>query len=122
MSGFPFNEKVMDHVHRPRNSGPLEDATAVGCSGIPGEGRYIKLYLVVVDDTIEQAAYECNGCPASIASASVVCEVVTGRETSIVEILEANDILVMLGGLPDGKEELPQMALDALRQAVKRPV
>jgi NifU-like protein involved in Fe-S cluster formation len=114
-----FNDTVMDHVLNPRNSGPLPDATCVGCVGIPGEGRYIKVYLVVVDERIEEASYECNGCPASIASASLVCQLARGRTTDFAGLIEPKDVLVLLHGLPEGKEEMAQMAVEALRNALR---
>lgn len=120
MSAMAFNETVMDHVLNPRNSGPLSEATCMGCVGIPGEGRYIKIYLVVMDDAIQRASYECNGCPASIASASVVCQVAKGKSTEFVDMLEPNDVLILLGGLPEGKEEMADMAVEALRLALNK--
>ncbi len=115
-----FNDTVMDHVLNPRNSGPLDDATCIGCVGIPGEGRYIKIYLVVMDDSIRRASYECNGCPASIASASVVCQIAKGRGTDVVDMIEATDVLILLNGLPEGKEEMAGMAVEALRLAIDK--
>jgi nitrogen fixation NifU-like protein len=110
----------MGHVLNPRNSGPIEDATGVGCVGIPGEGRYIKIYVVVMDDTIQRASYECNGCPASIASASVVCQVATRKSVGFADVIEPKDVLVLLGGLPDGKQEMADMAVTALREALEK--
>lgn len=116
---MPFNDTVMDHVLRPRNEGPLANSNCMGCVGIPGEGRYIKIYLIVEEGHIKRASYECNGCPASIASASLVCQLVMGKPTGFAYILEPKDVLVMLQGLPEGKQDLPQVAVEALRLAVR---
>lgn len=113
-----YNETVMDHVNNIRNAGPLDDATHEGTKGIPGDGRYIKINLVVEDDTIKKASYQCNGCPSSIASASVLCHVAMDKHTDFADLIEGEDVITLLNGLPDGKEEVAHMAVEALRLAV----
>lgn len=114
-----YNETVMDHVNNIRNAGPLDDATHEGTKGVPGGGRYIKINLLIEDDTIKKATYQCNGCPSSIASASVLCQVATGKHTDFAEVIEGEDVITLLDGLPEGKGEVAQMAVEALRLAVQ---
>lgn len=114
-----YNETVMDHVNNIRNAGPLDDATHEGTKGIPGGGRYIKINLVVEDDTIKKASYQCNGCPSSIASASVLCQVATNKHTDFADLIDGEDVNTLLDGLPDGKQEVAHMAVEALRLAVR---
>ncbi len=108
-----------EHVHSPRNAGKLEGATHIGVSGVPGDGPYVKLWLIVKDRTIAAATYECNGCPSSIAAASMAAQILIGRSAEKALLLEAKDLLLMLGGLPEGKEYYAEMAADALRDALK---
>jgi NifU-like protein involved in Fe-S cluster formation len=115
-----FNERVMDHVLNPRNAGPLPEATHTGCAGTPGEGRYIKIHLAIEEGQIKKASYECNGCPASIASASLVCQLVCGKLVRIIGEIEPSDVILVLGGLPEGKEDMAEMAVGALRSAVEQ--
>lgn len=104
----------MDHVHNPRNAGPMDDATNIGRSGLQGEGPYIYIYLKIVDGLIERASYESNGCPAAIASASVVCQVVCGKKVEKMLDISVEDVLTLLGGLPEGKEHMADAAVTAL--------
>lgn len=110
-----------DHVQRPRNVGPLEGATHEGCCGEPGDGPFVKFWLHVEDDTIMKAAYQTHGCPSSIASASVLAQLCTGKDTSWVRQVSPEDLLVILGGLPEGKEKFAGIAVQALRATLETP-
>ena len=45
MSEEMLNARVLDHFHRPRNVGSLENATHKGVAGNPGDGPYPTLWL-----------------------------------------------------------------------------
>ncbi len=130
------------HIHSPRNVGPLEGATHYGQSGIPGEGPYIQLWFILSPIPllsgegserselgrgsppqsnalrIEDAAYRSNGCFASIASASVVAEMLKGRTVEQALSLEPQDVNALCGGLPEGKGYCAEMAIEAIRNAL----
>lgn len=116
-----LSEMALSHVHTPRNCGPLENATHYGQSGVPGEGPYVQMWLDVENDTISKAAYKCNGCPSMIASSSVTAQILTGRTTAQALLLEPKDLILILGGLPDGKESCAEKAVAALRNAIGSP-
>lgn len=117
-----FSERVMDHVLNPRNSGPMEDATHIGLAGLQGDGPYIYIYLKIMDGKIEKASYESNGCPAAISCASIVCQIVCGKLLKIVERIDPKDVLTLLGGLPEGKEQMAERAMQALNGAIESKV
>lgn len=109
-----------DHVQRPRNCGPMEGATHFGTCGSRGDGPYVEIWLQIdeSEERIKRAAYRTHGCPSSIASASMLCQVVTGRTLSQALSLEAKDLILILGGLPEGKETFATMSVEALRSAL----
>lgn len=113
-----FGPIAADHIARPRNAGSLEDATHFGQCGIPGEGPYVQVWLKVEDGRIIRASQQTNGCPAQIASASVTSQLLVGRTLEQARLIEPKDILLILGGLPDGKDHCPEMAVSALRKAL----
>ena len=118
-----YNEIVMlsslaaEHVHNPRNTGPLADATHLGVSGTPGDGPYVKIWLCVKSSKVERAAYQTHGCPSSVAPASLVSQLVIGKDLKWIQNLTGADILTVLGGLPEGKEKFAYMAVAALQNA-----
>lgn len=105
-----------DHVLNPRNTGPLEGHTHFGQVGEPGEGAFVSIWLNVEDGVIRQAAYKTHGCGWSIACASVLCQLVTGREVDKALLVTARDLDLILGGIPEGKGEHAEMAVVALRR------
>ncbi|RYG37021.1 hypothetical protein EON81_07895 [bacterium] len=106
-----------EHVHSPRNAGAFEGATHVGSGGVPGDGPYVTLWLLVEGQTIRRAGYACNGCPSSIAAASMAAQIATGRTLAQIALLDACDLLLLLGGLPEGKEFYAELAVQAIRNA-----
>lgn len=108
-----------DHVQNPRRQGPLEGAW-YGVSGSPGGGPYVEIWTVIENGTILDAAYRTHGCPSSVAASSMTCHLAAGKPVGFAELLTPEDLLVVLGGLPDGKERFARMAVEALRDSVKK--
>jgi len=113
-----FSPQAAEHVQRPRNIGPIESASHIGLVGIPGEGAFVKIWLRLENGKILQSAYQTHGCPSSVAAASLLCQLAVGKDVKWVNALRAQDLLVILGGLPEGKEKFASMAVSALQNAV----
>jgi len=114
-----FSDIVIQLAANPLNTGPLEDATNIGIAGVPGDGPYMELWLKVVDHKIKQAAFRTYGCPAAIASGSMLTQLAIGRSVTAIERLTALELTKILGGLPEGKEHCAQLAIDCLRNSIK---
>jgi nitrogen fixation NifU-like protein len=113
-----FSAAVMDHVNRRRNCGPLAGATHHGVAGCPGDGPYAEIWLRVEGAKIESAAYATYGCASAIACGSMTAEIVTGRTIEQARRLNARDIVLLLGGIPEGKEHCASLAAEALQRAL----
>lgn len=74
-----YQEVILDHNRRPRNTGPLEDATNEAEGYNPLCGDRIMLHLKVENDKVEDLKFEGQGCAISTASASLMTEAVKGR-------------------------------------------
>ena len=108
-----------DHVQRPRNNGPLDPPARYGVSGEPGEGPWVEIWLRVDGGRIIETAYRTHGCPTSIASGSMLCDLVRGRTLEQASRLEASDLLIVLGELPPGKGHFAAMAVAAMNRALE---
>ena len=102
--------------------GALKDATHFGEDGVKGEGPYCRIWLKIVDGSIKEASFESNGCPSMIASGSQMSELVVGRSVSVAYLIEPSDLLLILGGLPEGKEACADRAVNALKKALATPI
>jgi len=107
-----------DHVQRPRNRGPLENAS-YGVSGTPGDGPYVEIWARVEGGVIREAGFRTPGCPSSTAAASMLCELAKGREAARVLELTGEDLERLLGGLPEGKGDYARMSVEAMTKAIK---
>ena len=85
---------------------------------MPGDGPYVRLWLAVQDGRILCATYACNGCPSSIAASSMTATLLAGRTLEQAARHEPHDVLVVLGGLPEGKGYYADLAVEALRHAL----
>lgn len=74
-----YQEVILDHSRHPRNFGPAEDANRQARGNNPLCGDRVSVYLTVEDDRIADAHFEARGCAISIASASMMTEMIRGK-------------------------------------------
>ncbi len=74
-----YSETLTEHVMAPRNGGVIEDAGLTGHAGAPGRGAFMILYLKVEDERIKAAKYHTVGCGPTIASGSMLTEMIAGK-------------------------------------------
>ena len=114
-----FSQVALEHIASPRNAGPLEGATHKGVAGDPGGGPYVILWMIVEGDVIREATYEMYGCPAAEATSSIAAYVLSGRTVAQALEIEARDLILILGGLPEGKDHCPDLAVAGIRTALQ---
>lgn len=113
-----FSALAADHIQNRRHCGPLDGATHYGCCGARGDGPYVEIWLDIREDRIVSAAYRTPGCPSSTACASVLCQLVTGRTLAQASLITERDLLLVVGGLPEGREFYAGASLSALCEAL----
>ena len=75
-----YQEVILDHGKNPRNFRQPEDANCEAQGNNPLCGDRLTVYLKVDDNQhIEDAAFEGRGCAISMASASMMTEIVRGK-------------------------------------------
>ena len=75
-----YQEVILDHNRRPRNWGPMPDATRVAHGHNPLCGDRLTLYVKIDGDTLEAITFEGSGCAISKASASLMTDAVKGQK------------------------------------------
>lgn len=115
-----YTPEVIDHYSNPRNPGPLPDASGRGQAGQGTGGELlIQVAIRARDGVVEEARFRAFGCSASIASASVATELLTGRSLPAALELHAGEIEQVLGGLPPSKQHCAALAAAAACAAVQ---
>lgn len=83
-----YQEVILDHGKNPRNFRHPADATCEAEGNNPLCGDRLTVYAKVGDNqTIEDVAFEGRGCAISMASASMMTDIVCGKSISQVQNL-----------------------------------
>jgi NifU-like protein involved in Fe-S cluster formation len=113
-----YTSQVADHIANPRNVGEIENPSGVGDVTNRVCMDRMRLTIRLDGDRIADARVKAQGCPPSIAAASVLTELIIGRTLDEIETLTRKDIADALGRLPPAKAHCAMLAIDALRAAI----
>ena len=105
-----YQQVILDHSRHPRNFGPAEDANRKANGNNPLCGDRVTIYLRLEDGCIKDARFEARGCAISLASASMMTEMILGKtEEEVRKLFDRFHALVT-----DGKENAELAELEAL--------
>ncbi|MDY6911094.1 MAG: iron-sulfur cluster assembly scaffold protein [Chloroflexota bacterium] len=113
-----YSETVIDHAMNPRNVGEMTDADGYG-SAVGHCGDDIEVWLRLRNDNIVDVKFWTNGCATTIASGSMVTEMAKGKLVAEASEIGQQDVLTALDGLPEESEHCAQLAVTALKEAIK---
>jgi nitrogen fixation NifU-like protein len=113
-----YSPQVADHIANPRNVGEIEHPSGIGDVTNEVCQDRIKLSILISDGVVVEAKVRANGCPPTIAAASVLTELMLNKPTSELQSLGRADITKALGRLPTAKTHCAVLAIDALRAAL----
>jgi Mrp family chromosome partitioning ATPase len=115
-SSFEYSAVAIDHAQNPHNLGALEAYD--GRARVTGAcGETMEFWLQVRDDRICRASFESDGCGSSLACGSATTELAAGRTVEDAYLIEQQDVLDALGGLPEESQHCALLAADTLRAA-----
>ncbi|SMB99661.1 nitrogen fixation protein NifU [Thermanaeromonas toyohensis ToBE] len=114
-----YNTSVLEHFLNPRNVGCIPDADGIGIIGDPNCGDYLKIYIRVQEGKLIDVKFEISGCPAAIATSSILTELAKGKTVEEALRITDLDIIKALGGLPDPKIHCSNLGAEALHKAIE---
>ena len=82
-----YRSVIMDHYKTPRNKGILESSNVTIDMNNPTCGDVIHLTLQVEDDIVKDAKFEGEGCSISMASASMMTQLI--KDKNVEDALQA---------------------------------
>jgi len=80
-----YQEIILEHSRKPKNTGTLEHATGEAQGNNPLCGDKITVYVKLDGDRIADARFDARGCAISVASASMMTEILKGLTVSEAE-------------------------------------
>lgn len=114
-----YRSVIMDHYKNPKNKGVLEGSNVTVDMNNPTCGDVIHLTMNVEDGVVQEAKFEGEGCSISMASASMMTQMVKGKTTEEAAELAHVFSEMMLGNDVDESVELDD--LEALSGVAKFP-
>ena len=92
-----YQEMILDHYRRPRNKGTLENPDASAEMRNPLCGDEIDLQVTFAGDSVDDLRFSGRGCSISLASASMMTQIVKGKSTAEVDDIRNRFRQLMLG-------------------------
>lgn len=115
-----YREVLLDHYRNPRGRHPIAGA-GVQVEGFnPACGDQLKLALALDGETVRDIQVDARGCSISVASGSIMADLVRGRSRVEIERLFASFKAMMQGRTPETDVDLGD--LEALEGVRKFPV
>ncbi len=115
---FFHSKKVMERLRNPRNVGVIENPDGFGHLGDPSYGFDLELYIKVKGNTITHARFKAFGCATTIATVSMVSEMLEGKNIEQALAISDKEIAEALDGLPPFRMHSAELGHELIRSAV----
>lgn len=115
----PSKQRVLDHYKNPRNYGVISDADIVSKeAGLPC-GDEVNFYLKLDNNRIIDIRFTSSSCAICKASASMLSEMIKGKEMDYVMNLQEKDLIDMFGmDLEPNRRKCALLPLLAIRSGI----
>jgi nitrogen fixation NifU-like protein len=115
-----YSPQVLDHFQNPRNPGVVPDADARVEIENPACGDVLELTARIANGHVEEIRFRAKGCVAAMACASALTELVSGISLSDARQVQREEVIAKVGGLPEASAHAGYLAIDALRELLKK--
>ena len=114
-----YSRQLLDHFERPRHAGVLQKPDATVQVENPVCGDVLKLMATLEQGRIAEIRFQAKGCVPAMACGSAVTELLVGRTLSEAETVNREDVVQLLGDLPEASTHAAHLAVDAAGQLVR---
>lgn len=115
-----YSAQLLDHFQNPRHAGDVPQADATAEVENPVCGDVLRLTLKMRDQRIAEIGFKAKGCVPVMACGSALGELVQGKTVEQAKRVEPEDVIAAVGGIPAASAHAPQLAIDALRAALRQ--
>jgi len=115
-----FAPELLDHFQNPRNAGEVAQPDVSVQRENPVCGDVLRLTLRREADCIAEIRFLAQGCVAAVACASALTELTQRKSFSEARLLQRDDIVRAVGGLPPESNHASALAIETLRSALEQ--
>jgi nitrogen fixation NifU-like protein len=111
-----YSDVLLDHFRHPRNYGSLVAPDVSHEKFNPLCGDRIRIELKLDQTTIAEARFKGDGCAISTAAASLLTELVTGKQLDTVTAVTDDQLIALLASdIQPARRQCALLPLEALR-------
>ncbi len=111
-----YHSKLLDHFSHPRNAGELEAPSyRISCEN-PVCGDQLRLTVQCAEGRIERVGFLARGCTASIACASALTELLSGRRREELKGVGPEEVEAAVGELAAESKHAAVLCAEAVKQ------
>ncbi len=114
-----YSSELLDYFQNPRNGGEIGDADGSAQLENPACGDVLKLTLKVNDGRIVDIRFKARGCVPAMACGSALTALAKGKTLEQARALHREELVRLVGGLPEASAHASHLALDTLRAALQ---
>jgi len=118
-----YRDIILDHFRSPRGKKKIDNANITSEGQNPSCGDEIDVQLRTQDGKVEDVHVSCQGCAISVASGSMLAELIKGK--SLAEVTHIAELVrkMLKGELDELPKELEELGdIDALQGVKQFPV
>ena len=105
-----YNAAILERFQNLQNAGMVTGAEAVGQVGSLSSGEMIKVYCRVERGVITEAKFKTLGGVYTLVVSDVLCDLIKNQTIDHALAIQAEDIVMALGGLPEDKWPIADLA------------
>jgi len=113
-----YSDKVLACWENPKNFGKLPVYNAHAC--VKGKcGDTVEIFLQIENKRIKDISFLTDGCIGSIVCNATLTDMAKGKSLEEVLNLSPEDIINILGGLPEAERHCAELAVKTLNEAIR---
>ena len=115
---FNFSKKILERFSNPQNVGRIVNPDGIGYVSDPSHGIDLELYIKINNSLITEAKFKAFGCAATIATISMVSEMLEGKSIDQALAISEDEISAALHGLPPSKMHCARLGRELIVSAI----
>ena len=113
-----YSNVIMEEFYNPQNYGVIKGASGVGKVVSDIGSEIIKIYISVENGKIVDAQFQTFGGVVAIACSSIATKMMIGKSVNDITKITAQNILDVIGEVPEVKMYIVQAVVNAMHGAV----